>query len=250
MPFLFLALAIVSCWVLCHHAVAGRWRFFVGETQIQVTNYFLRETIDVDHRRIEDSRVAGDRVTWAEHLVVVEGREVLIRISGELSVGCQAWIGDQLVFDSRQYARQSSGRRSSPVTTRSTVSGPRAGVEADPRRTPVDTLAASVRSSDDPERVARVVALQAEIGGLLGRIERIHQAAEDHSALGGAQDVESMVADLEAQISGPLAELRALHLDELGGTSRQPARGARESSVGVERALEDVMPPRFARESA
>ncbi len=206
---LFLALTTaagvgVAIWTLPAH----KWSFSWRGVRVDVRNYLLRELILLDGVPQRGTRVAGDRVSWAEHAVDVAGARVRGGVgSVGLSMICEAAHGDETIFDTRS---------ASILTTRAPAA-PMPALPDEPRAAAVRAVAGRLAGSTDLEVVARAQELEETLVPILTSIAQAREAAAAHVTLGGEAELSSLVDGLEAQLEPLLAELRALHVAELAG---------------------------------
>lgn len=91
-------------------------------------------------------------------------------------------------------------------------------------------LLAEIEAAHDPEVLARARGLQGEIDERLSRLERARAAAEAHAALGGTEETDAVVEEVEAELDPLLAELRSLHAAELGAAPADDGEALREAA--------------------
>lgn len=205
-----------------------RWSFDLSGRWVEVRNFVLREEVWVDGELIPRTRVDGDHFTWARHAVQVDGATLLIGVgSNGFAVHCEAAYREVLVFNSRTSASVLSViRPAKPVL---------ADAE-EPRLAAVMAIIAELTDSHDPETLAVIPPLKAEILDLLGSLARAEGAAEAHSVLGDSGEAQGVVLMLENELAPLLNELRQLHVEELGGPaaeSRPAGRRFRQVAAGV-----------------
>lgn|GEM_PF-5716453 len=182
-----------------------KWTFQHRGRVITVRNYGLRETVAVDGALQAKTRCDGDSLTWAHHVVSLDGHPLHIGVRSEngVSVHCEAADGSTLVFDSRDSRR---------LLARATSAAQGQAVQSDPRGVALTALLAELAQSDDPEVMARAEILGERAHALLTRTAQTQRASELHTALGGGQEIAALLATLESDLQPVLAELRALHL--------------------------------------
>ena len=188
-------------------------------------NFVFHEDVLIDGEPVPHTRIAGDRMTWAEHAVQVRGERVVVGVRSEgLQMICEAATASGTVFDSR---------RSSILTV------PRAeeGDDGDPRHAALREILLALRDAEDPETIAVAEELAADAAARLHAIGALRDTADAHEALGGGARARQLIADHEAQLAPVLAELRALHLAEVAqavdgprAVRRHPATGAASRS--------------------
>ena len=216
--FLFILLAVLLLVVGPFFLPTRRWSFEYGGHTIKIINYAAHEVVYIDGVKQPKTRTSPSfQLSHAEHRVVLPSGEVLdicIEAHG-MTVVCQAFHNEKLVYDSADRTLNRRRKKSTPVEAQKTE---------DPRWTAAQQLLAELGGSEREEVVLASQKLLESLRTRFAELEKLHNSIEAYKTLGQSNDeeMEAHLARGEERVQLLLRMLQELHFNSTSNQEQAP----------------------------
>ena len=216
--FLFILMMTLLCVVAPFYIPTRRWSFDYGGHTIKIINYTAHEVVYIDGVKQPQTRTSPVfQLSHAEHRVVMPNGEILdvcIEAHG-LTVVCQAFHNDLLVYDSADRTHNRRLKRRSPSGLQK---------REDPRWPAAQQLLTELTNSDREEVVMASQKLSLSLRTRFTELEKLHSSIEAYKNLGQSNDeeMEAHLAQGEERVQMLLRLLQELHFNNTSNQDQAP----------------------------